>query len=64
MIACSLNDSYSTRVADSETLTYLAIDIQLTGSSTIESGIACDDIILWQEVYVDPAGWQYRNTSA
>ncbi len=53
VVAGTLDDGYGTRVADTETLTYLTVDVKLTTCGTVETGVTSDDVVLGREVAAD-----------
>ena len=64
MVACALDDGDGSRVAHTETFAYLTVDIEFARSSTVQSSVTCNDVLLSLEV-VAPAGrWQNRDAPA
>lgn len=49
MIAYSFHHGYGSRVTHGKTFTDLTVDIDISGSGSIEQGIACYDILLGTE---------------
>ena len=64
VVAGALDDGYGSRVAHTEALAYLAIDVQLARGGTVETGVAGNDIVFRMEVLMAAAGGQYRDASA
>ncbi len=62
VVAGTLDDGYGTRVAHTEALAHLTVDVQLTACGTIETGVTCDDVVLGREVAAD--GRKDRNTTS
>ena len=63
MITSALDDGYCTRVPDTKAFTDFSVDIQFAACGTVETSVACNDIILSTEVLTRTSWWKDADTS-
>ena len=62
VVAGSFHHGNGSGVSDTKSFTHLSIDVQLSGSGAVESGVAGDDVVFCCEITT--YRWKYGDASA